>query len=221
MTATSIGLTSSIIVIIFLVVSIAITTALSKTISKPLQNMVTGTKALAEGNFAVKFEKSNIIEVNELAHNFKKLVFELKGILQATRDLSAKLTEAAVKLQEISQSVKEAADATTCTINTIADGSYKQTEEISCCVNFTKQFNEEIGTTISNINSIQNTTDTTLEVLEGKSEIISQLKKSSTKNKETIEMVATTIDKLGENAKDILAILNNINEITDRANCWL
>ena len=218
MTASSIGLTNAIIAIIFLVVSIAITTALSKTISKPLQNMVTGTKALAEGNFAVELKESSIIEVNELANNFNKMVLELKGILQATKDLSDESTEAAVKLQEITQSVKVSSDAATCTINVIAGGSYKQTEEISCCVDFTKQLNVEIGTTINNINSIQNTTDTTLEILEEKSEIISQLKESSTDNKETIAMVAITINKLGDSVKDILAILNNINDITDRTN---
>lgn len=216
--ATSIGVTNGLIAVAFLAFSLLITTLLSKKISKPLQSIVNGTRALAEGDFSVALEESSIKEVNELSHNFNTMVQELKSILQATKNLSSESTEAAIKLQEISQTLKEASEATTNTVSSIADGSFRQTEEVSYCVDFTKQFNEEIGLTIDHINAIQNTTDTTLTIIEEKSKVISELKESSSENKETIELVAATIDKLGDNTKDILTILKNINDITDRTN---
>ena len=216
--ATSIGKTNAAIAALFLLLAIFITTLLSRMISKPLQGMVNSTRALAEGDFSVALAESSIAEVDELAHNFNTMVLELKDILQATKSLSAESTDAAIKLQEISQTLKDASEATTETVNTIADGSFKQTEEVSYCVDFTKQFNEEIGHTIDHISAIQNTTDTTLTIIEEKSKVITELKKSSSENKETIEMVAATIDKLGDNTKDILTILKNINDITDRTN---
>jgi methyl-accepting chemotaxis protein len=216
--ATTIGLTNAGIAVIFLVLSLLVTTLLSQKISKPLQSIVKGTRALAEGDFSVSLKESSISEVDELSHNFNTMVYELKNILLATKNLSSDSTDTAIKLQEISQNLKEAAEATASTVNTIADGSSKQTEEISNCVDFTKQFNEEIGLTIKHINAIQNTTDSTLTIIEQKAKVISELKESSSENKETIEMVAATINKLGNNTKDILTILKNINDITDRTN---
>lgn len=216
--AISIGFTNLLIAALFLATAIFITTLLSKKISKPLENIVKSTRTLAEGDFSVSLKESSIAEVDELSHNFNAMVFELKNILQTTKSLSDDSTDAAIKLQEISQTLKEASEATTETINTIADGSFKQTEEVSSCVDFTKQFNEEIALTIDHINAIQNTTDTTLGIIEEKSKIISELKQSSSENKETIEGVVSTIDKLGQNTKNILTILKNINDITDKTN---
>ncbi|WP_163192798.1 methyl-accepting chemotaxis protein [Clostridium thermarum] len=216
--ANAIGRTNIIIALIFLVFSLIATTLLSRKISKPLQTIVEGTRTLAEGDFTVYLPESSIKEVGELSHNFNAMVYELKNILQATKNLSADSTDTAIKLQEISQNLKDASEATAATVNTIADGSSKQTDEISNCVEFTRQFNEEIGLTIDHINTIQSTTDSTLEIIEQKSKVINELKESSSENKATIELVAATINKLGHNTKDILTILKNINDITDRTN---
>ncbi|WP_139903645.1 methyl-accepting chemotaxis protein [Clostridium thermarum] len=216
--ANTIGITNITIALIFLIFSLIATTLLSRKISKPLQTIVEGTRTLAEGDFTVYLPESSIKEIDELSHNFNAMVYELKNILQATKNLSADSTDTAIKLQEISQNLKDASEATAATVNTIADGSSKQTDEISNCVEFTRQFNEEIGLTIDHINTIQSTTDSTLEIIEQKSKVINELKESSSENKATIELVAATINKLGNNTKDILTILKNINDITDRTN---
>jgi methyl-accepting chemotaxis protein len=216
--AIKIGLVNLFIIFVVLFISVFIVTVLSKNITRPLREMINTTRELASGNFTASLNESNILEVNDLSDNFNLMISELKNILGVTKSLSSESTSAAVQLLEISQTLKDSSEVTAKTIATIAEGSSKQTEEVSDCLDFTKQFNKEIGLTINNINNIQTTTNSTLSLIEEKNEVINNLKNSSMENKNTIELLSSTIDKLGYSTNSILLILKNINEITDRTN---
>ncbi|WP_139902137.1 methyl-accepting chemotaxis protein [Clostridium thermarum] len=216
--AIKIGLINLVIIFVVLFVSVFTITILSKNITKPLREMINTTRELACGNFTATLNESNIYEVNELSDNFNLMISELKTILRATKSLSSDSTNAAVQLLEISQTLKDTSEVTSKTVNCIAEGSSKQTEEVSDCVDFTKQFNKEIGLTINNISNIQTTTNNTLSLINEKTEVVNALKNSSLENKNTIELLSSTINKLGHSTKSILLILQNINEITDRTN---
>lgn len=217
-TAINIGIINFIIIFVILLICIGITTYISKQIAKPLGEIVNTTRELSEGNFSVSLNGSNIKEVDQLSSNFNEMILKLRDMLKATKDLSLESTEAAVHLQDISEALKDASDATTQTISNISEGSFRQAEDVSGCLDFTKQFNEEIAMTIDYISSIQDTTKNTLSIIEDKTKVIGELKDSASENKNTINTVAKTISKLDDNTKDILLILKNINEITDRTN---
>lgn len=217
-TALNIGIINFLIILIVLLISVVIITMLSRNITKPIKEMIQTTRELSDGNFAVSLKDSKISEVNELSANFNIMISELKNILQTTKSLSTETTDAAAQLLDISHTLKEASESTTLTVSAIAEGSSKQTEQVSDCMEFTKQFNKEIGSAINKITDIQTTTNSTLSVIEEKSKIINELKESSIENKQTIGQVSLTIDRLEENTKDILVILENINQITDRTN---
>jgi methyl-accepting chemotaxis protein len=217
-TAVKIWVMNLFITFVFVLVAVAVTTFISRQISLPMKHIVNTTKELANGNFTVSLPKSDIREVDELSRYFSKMIDGLRDTLQATRSLSLESSDASQQLKNISEILKVASDSTTQTVATIAEGSFKQSEEISNCLEFTKQFNEELELTISYIGSIQRTTNTTILTIEEKSNTISQLKDASLENKSAIESVTSSISKLSEDTKDILMILKKINDITDRTN---
>ena len=206
------------IILVFLVIAVLITIVISKQISLPIERIVKMTHELAKGNFTVSLPESNISEVDELSRDFNSMVAELRDTLNAARNLSKESTDASQQLQSISETLKYAAESTTQTAAAIAEGSFKQNEEAASCLEFSKHFNEEIELTINHINSIQETTNTTLSIIEEKSKVIGDLKSSSIENKSTIESVMGSINVLSENTKGILAILKKINDITEQTN---
>ncbi|MBR1416915.1 MAG: HAMP domain-containing histidine kinase [Bacilli bacterium] len=80
------------IVIIVLVLAITISFFLSRKISKPIVNITDKAKKLAEGNYDVKFDKTDILEIDELSDTLNYLEDEISKTDEYRRDLMANVS---------------------------------------------------------------------------------------------------------------------------------
>ena len=80
------------IVIGVIILAIVISLFLSKKLSKPIVNITDKAKELADGNYNIRFEESDILEINELSKTLNYLEEEMSKTDEYRRDLMANVS---------------------------------------------------------------------------------------------------------------------------------
>lgn len=80
------------IVIVLIILSILVSIFLSKKINKPILNIISSAREMGKGNYNVKFEKSNIAELDELADVLTVAASEMNQTTELRRDLLANVS---------------------------------------------------------------------------------------------------------------------------------
>lgn len=80
------------IIIVIMMLSFIVSYFLAKKINKPILNLIDSAKELGKGNYDVKFEKSNIAELNELADVLEVAASEMNKTEELRRDLLANVS---------------------------------------------------------------------------------------------------------------------------------
>lgn len=80
------------IIIVIMLLSFIVSYFLAKKINKPILNIIDSAKELGKGNYDVKFEKSNIAELNELADVLEVAASEMNKTEELRRDLLANVS---------------------------------------------------------------------------------------------------------------------------------
>ncbi len=80
------------IVLFLIVLSIIVSIYLSKKINKPILNIINTAREMGKGNYNVKFEKSNIAELDELADVLTVAASEMNETSELRRDLLANVS---------------------------------------------------------------------------------------------------------------------------------
>lgn len=81
-----------ILVIILFVVSIGISIFITKRLNKPILKIISSAKELEKGNYNVKFEKSNVVELDELSNVLTVAASEMNKTDELRRDLIANVS---------------------------------------------------------------------------------------------------------------------------------
>ncbi len=80
------------IIIVIMLLSILLSFFLAKKINKPILNLISSAKELGKGNYNVKFAKSNIAELDELADVLEVAASEMNKTEELRRDLLANVS---------------------------------------------------------------------------------------------------------------------------------
>lgn len=80
------------IIIILIVLSIIVSVFISRSINKPILDIIKSARELGKGNYDVKFEQSDIAELNELSEVLTVAASEMKSTDELRRDLIANVS---------------------------------------------------------------------------------------------------------------------------------
>jgi len=217
-TANSIGIISIPIIVLCLILTIIFSMFTSIRITYPIKDIILVAEKVSQGDFTVKTNKYKIHEINELSHNFNDMTENLKQMLSITAGLSKETTNSAVKILDLSNSINDSSKEVVAAVEEITLGSSKQTEETIDCAKISDKFNVEIINAITSLNIVSKATTTSINVINQSSNTINNLSKTSENNSGAMSKVSDTIVDLNENTKNILTILNKINNITKQTN---
>lgn len=217
-TANYTGLISMIIILIFIFISFLASIATTKQITKPINAMIDITKELSNGNLNVECSAQNLIELDKLSSNFNQMIKNLKSMLFSTKELSQDTDKSSNDLLSLSHDMSLAADEINLAVGEIASNSMMQTENALSCVDISESFNSEITNSIESLASVNYALKDTIEIIDNSTKVINNLKNTSSTNSSSMSDVSITIECMGENAKDILSILDKINGIAEQTN---
>lgn len=217
-TADSIGIFTIIITLLCIVVSVAASIYTSLQITHPIKDIINTTTELSKGNFTVHSNDYKLKELNDLSRNFNNMIDNLKNMLGSTATLASETDESATDLLNISHGINVSAKEISGAADEIAVGSSSQTETAMVCVEISNSFNLEIDSAINVLKTVNAATDESTAILDESASIISNLKKTSSNNSAAMLEVSSTISELNNHTKDIVTILNKINDITEQTN---
>ena len=80
------------IILILMILSVIVSIFISKSINKPIIDIINSAKQMGKGNYDVKFEKSDIAELNELSEVLTVAASEMKQTDELRRDLMANVS---------------------------------------------------------------------------------------------------------------------------------
>ncbi|GKX67835.1 methyl-accepting chemotaxis protein [Inconstantimicrobium mannanitabidum] len=210
-----------IILIGILVVGIAfvISLLISRQISNPINDIISITKDVSEGNFKVEnVSKYKITELNQLNHNFNSMIKDLSDLLGTTASLAVETNNSATKMVSLSEEIYSSSKQIGEAAEEIATGSLKQTEETQNCVKISDDFNTIVNSTDEYINDSNSAAENSMIKIQEGFVSIDSLKVSSAKNSKAMEDLGGSIDTLHTYTKDIVKILGNINGIASQTN---
>lgn len=217
-TANNIGIISIPIIIICLLLTMIFCMIIARRITNSISEVISVSEKVSEGNFTVKTNSFKIYELDKLGKNINHMTESLKEMMSTTTLLSQETNISAEKLLNMSTNISETSKEIVTAIEEITMGSSKQTEETINCSSVSNQFNEEIINSIASLKQVNDATVNSIKVINQGSDVISALNKISGNNSMTIDKVSETIAALSDNTKDILTILDEINNITRQTN---
>lgn len=217
-TATNIGFFTIIITLGCIIVSFFVSLITTMQITTPINHIINVTKQLSKGNFRVSSNSNKILELNELSTNFNSMINNLKDALLSTYQLANETDVSAKELLDISHGISLSSKEISSAADEIASGSSEQAESAIMCVEVSNSFYMEIDSAINTMKQVSEATDTSTKIINDSTNTINNLRKTSSNNSDAMDRVAQTISNLNNNTKDIITILNKINEITRQTN---
>lgn len=218
-TAFAIGQTNLIIIVVCLILSILLSLITTLQIATPIKDLIAATKKLSAGDFsATNDKKYSLSEFNILNDNFNHMITTLSEIILNTAELAKNTEDSANELLSKSKDITMSSDSIINAVNEIATGSSKQSEDAINCVEISNKFNEDLNNAINTLKEVETATNTSSSILDNSNSIITNLSDKSMENSKSMEKVSETISELSLNTKDILTILNKINEISEQTN---
>jgi len=217
-TATSIGVFILIIMAVCIILSCIISFFTTLQITKPINDIIELTKTLSRGSFLVESKKYNILEINELSTYFNKMVLNLKDMILTTARITDKTNNSAKKLLSICEDLNMSSESISAAAGEIAAGSTSQTEEAIRCVEISYNLGSEINNAVGSLNDVNKATSESVDIMNENSVAINTLSETSNNNSKAMGMVTDTINDLSNNTKDIIGILDKINNITEQTN---
>lgn len=217
-TANAIGVLSIPIILICLLLTLVSSFLITKSISRPINNIIEVVKNVSEGDFTVNANQYNIYELNKLSQYFNNMIADLKGMLSKSAEVTKDTNQVSTKLLELSRDINSSSKEISVAIGEVAAGASKQTEETLNCAKVSEKFNSETKNTISLLKNLSLATDDTMYIVANSTNITEKLSETSLNNSRTMEMLTGSINNLKDNTKNILVILNKINNITKQTN---
>lgn len=213
--ATSIEIFSLAFILISIAISIVISTITTSQITIPIKEIIYSTKLISEGDLNINPSvSSNIFELKELNRNFNSMLLILREFFTETFKLAVETNSSSIKLLDLSKNIAESSKEIVITVEDIAQGTNKQAEGAQNSVEIYKKFENELMNTVKALNEVGDTTKNTVSVLDESSNIISNLNISAYNNSKTMDKVSETVLDLGNRTKEVMCILENINQVT-------
>jgi methyl-accepting chemotaxis protein len=217
-TATNIQKYTTAITILCLIACIIISLLTSMQITRPINEIIVLTKELSDGNLTVASKTNKILELNELSKNFNNMTNKLRVMLKTTTQLAGETDEISNRLLNLTEGNSETSKQVTAAIQEITAGSSEQVENTMQCVGTSNDLDLDINKVVEGLGKVSGAADKCFSLLKDSRVIIRDLNESSDSNSKAITKVSDTILELKDNTKDILLILNKINQITNQTN---
>lgn len=192
--------------ILIIVLAFVFSNILSISIGKRTQDISNISSKVADGDLTVEIDKSNIAddEIGSLTTSFTTMVEHLKQIISNIVDHSETISNAAYNLRATNETLSESTSeilSQTLTVSAASEEMAATSKEIALNCNAAASSSEQTrNTTLDSIDAVRNT--------------VAKIREHSQKTQED----AKIIEKLGEETKQIDAIIATIQDIASQTN---
>jgi methyl-accepting chemotaxis protein len=203
---------------IAVLIALAVTYFLAKSISNPIRNLQKQVQLVAEGNLTVSVEAKTKDEVGTLTHHFNAMVENMRGLItsvsqsvvtvnESTSNLSAVSEETIAASEEVSRAVAEIASGAT-TQAEDADETNRRTLDLSLQIEKVNEQAEMMGRLSILAETANKNGLSQMQVLRAK----------TGESNEVLHNIEEVISGLAEKVEEIEQVIQSITEISEQTN---
>lgn len=204
--------------IVFIIIGALMSLAISRAISKPLEQVEKYAAELASGNLAISIETKRkdefgaaIQALNTAVASFRNIVSNIQKIAQTSEETTTVLNESIEQVAAGSQEVSA-------TIQQIAEGASEQAKEAEDAVNLTAKLGDKLDRMHDLANDTGDFAVSTGEKSKTGLIAMKNLEDNYSKSVEAIENVAKSIRTVTEKSSSIANIVETIASVADQTN---
>jgi len=204
--------------IVCLIAALLLSFVIAGSISEPSRKLVGLMKEARGGNLALMFRDTSRDEIAEVNNNFgdmlaniNKLVSQVRAAAQSVLDNSEKITSSADKSYTVSEQVAV-------TIQQIAKGASDQASGISEGVIYLNALSDGINRVGCNMDNVAEVVNNTKKLSEDAFGIVRLLNDKALETTSVSEKIASEIEALNHDMKEIRKIVNVIVGIAEQTN---
>lgn len=204
--------------IVFLLLALLASFIISKSISEPLNGLITLMKQAKGGNLAVVVRDKNKDEIGEVSGNFSDMLSNIRALVTKVNESAMKVLESSNKIISSSEQSFVSSEQISLTIQEIAKGASDQALDIS-------QGMQHMGDLASSINLVGSDMGKVLDFVENTKQLsetalvsVKALNEKAMQTNSVSEKIVTDINVLNNDTKEIKKIVKVIVGIAEQTN---
>lgn len=206
-------------IIVIVVISLFIVSRLIKDIVNPLTGVCNNARLIAAGNLNV--EELNVKtkdELKELGDAFNQMSRNLRGIVQTVNDISKKVFETSLHLNESTEQNSKAGEEISVSIEEMAAGISTQTNEIEQMDNNIKKMYDISSLIEENSEKILERTNHSVKISQEGSTTIGNFTEQMKTINQTADEISVLTEEMNSSSEQMNGIVNVIASIASQTN---
>ncbi|WP_032077456.1 methyl-accepting chemotaxis protein [Clostridium drakei] len=204
--------------IIFVVISVAIGIFFSRGITKPIIKLLSLMDKASKGDLSIKSKINRKDEIGKLSNNFNIMIENIKNVIGAVKKSSENISLQSDKLALVSKEMASSSENVATSIQSVANGTGDQTENLIEITNMLNDFGNELDSIVKAINDVTlNSRDVNILASES-NEKMKPLITSVNEISKSFNDFNLKIVELHSDIKQINEITELINNIADQTN---
>lgn len=210
--------TICLVIFIAILASIALGIIISRKITIPIGKLAVLMGKAAEGDLTVKCEVESKDEIGDLGSSFNSMAEKIRELTNKINDSIGVVSSTVETLTNSTESTSLSIDEVAKTVQQIAEGSSSQSESIQEVVEKLSKVGNEIENLDNYSGEMKNNTEAILKVNESSKDIVKLLLEKTDENHKAVEKVSEIMDELKESSSNIGAIIEAISSIAEQTN---
>ncbi|WP_197468109.1 methyl-accepting chemotaxis protein [Fictibacillus phosphorivorans] len=203
---------------IAVIVALAVTYFMAKSISNPIRKLQEQVQLVAEGDLTVSVEAKSKDEVGTLTHHFNAMVENMRGLITSVSQSVVTVNESTSNLSAVSEETIAASEEVSRAVSEIASGATTQAED----ADETNRRTMDLSSQIEKVNE-QAEEMTRLSALAeaANQKGISQmdvLREKTSESNEVLQNIESVISGLASKVEEIEQVIQSITEISEQTN---
>jgi methyl-accepting chemotaxis protein len=200
------------------ITAIGLATVITRSITKPVNEMVTAAKKMAEGDLRVQITYDSQDEIGQLSHSFRSLASKLNNVITTVKQHADRMAASSEELSATSEELKAGSDQVTSASAEMSQGIEAQSEKLSDITRAMQDMRDTISQVAANAQNASELTENANMATRQVGEASEQLLENMKSIQSAVSESASVISSLDEKSKRIGEIVNLITGIADQTN---
>ncbi|WP_221568860.1 methyl-accepting chemotaxis protein [Alkalihalobacillus sp. TS-13] len=206
------------IALIIILVSIAASYFVAKSITRPVRSLRDELNKVESGDLTVKVQNDSQDELGDLTRHFNSMIDRMRELIKAVKTSSYQVTESAEGLSAVAEETIASNEEVTRAVTDIAKGSSQQASDVESTHLRAVNLSDDIEKINEQVNSMMNISENAEVASKNGIDQIKTLRMKNDESNHVLTAVETVINDLNNKVKEVEEVIATITEISEKTN---
>ncbi|WP_138494222.1 methyl-accepting chemotaxis protein [Paenibacillus pinistramenti] len=202
------------VIILFVVLGTILAYAITRSITKPLKNLIAATKKMGSGDLTEEFHYTKRNELGELGASFNQMQNSIRMILSNVIETATQVAASSEELTASSEQTTKATEQIAQYAQQMAEGAEVQVRHVEASAETGDQVAERSHEIVASVSALESTaSNTSLQTQEGGRAVKTAVEQMNSIQSK-VSSLSTVIQNLGDRSAEIGSIVSVIQDIS-------